>query len=184
MSGGVRRREIFNRGDAELVTDMEKVGNQMTERNPSESIAEYLVRLKEMGFLFHGSAHPERIEKLEPRKANDLKGNEWNSDMAVYASGEPVWSVIFALYKGNDPWATSTQFSTEKGFRVTARILKKYQDDLANETGRVYILPPETFESQHQHSRQYKSRQAVTPIGAVEVILQDYYDMGGKIEWT
>ncbi len=149
-----------------------------------EVTIQYLERMRKSGFLFHGTGNPDRIEIFEPRKASDPE-TEWNADTAVYASSEPVWSSIFALYKGKSSWSTSV--TTDENGRIksiTARIPEKYRDQLLEEKGLVYVLPKDSFERQNGKSAQYKSKTAVKPISSVEVCLQDYYDMGGKIEWT
>ena len=77
-----------------------------------ETSVEYLERMRESGFLFHGTGNPTQIDLFEPRKASD-PNTEWNADTAVYASSEPVWSTIFALYKGKSEWRTSVTTSEQ-----------------------------------------------------------------------
>lgn len=155
-----------------------------SERLESETTVQYLERMRDTGYLFHGSGNPNRMEVLEPRKAND-SNSEWNSDTAIYASSEPVWSAVFAVYKGNFSWRTSV--STDEEGRINhlvAYLPESYRPKAEQERGYVYVLPPETFERESESGIQHKSKTAVRPIAAVEVTLQDYYDMGGQVEWT
>lgn len=155
----------------------------MIEEENSESASGYLEKMRVEGYLFHGSGSPTKIDMFEPRKASD-PNTKWNADVAIYASSEPVWSTIFALYKGKSYWRTSVTTNEEGRIKsVTAYIPEDYQDQLLKEKGFVYVLPKDSFERQNERSAQYKSRIAVKPISSVEVNLQDYYNMGGKIEW-
>lgn len=155
------------------------------EKDNKETASEYLKRMKEMGYLFHGTGNPQIIEKLEPRETVDTTGNEWNSDTAVFASGDPVWSVIFALYKGKSSWGTAVT-TNENGdiTKIVARINEKYKDSLPLEKGYVYVLPPETFQRENNRGAQHKSKSIVTPVASVEVTYEDYLNMGGEVVWT
>lgn len=155
-----------------------------TERQEGESAVQYLERMRDAGYLFHGSGNPNKMEMLEPRKAND-PNSEWNSDTAVYASSEPVWSSVFAIYKGGTSWRTTVSTDEHgKIKRMVAYMPEPYRLQAEKERGYVYILPPNTFESDVDNRLQHKSKIAVKPISAVEVNLQDYYDMGGQVEWV
>lgn len=106
-------------------------------------------------------------------------------DTAVYASGEPVWASIFALYKGESPWRTSTTTDENGKIKsITAYIPETYRDQLLKEKGTVYVLPKSNFQRQDSRSAQYKSKVAIKPVSSVEVTLQDYYVMGGKVEFS
>ena len=148
-----------------------------------ESAVEHLYRMKERGFLFHGTGFEGTIESFIPRKAND-PNDEWNSDTAVYATNEPVLSTIFAVYKGKESWGTQTA-SNEKGIvKVIAKIPATYRKELEKEFGYVYVLPPTSFSRRDVHDPQFKSLVEVTPIERIVVTLNDYLSMGGTIEWT
>lgn len=162
---------------------MKESEDGLVERGEKESAVEYLYRMRDMGFLFHGTAKPQHIELFEPRQASD-PNKEWNSQVAVYASSEPIWSVIFAIYKGKSPWRTTFK-NNEKGriTEITAHLSDEFRDTLSDCTGHVYILPREGFERENEHSAQWRSKDPVAPVASVEVNLQDYFDMGGKIVW-
>lgn len=148
-----------------------------------ETNIQYLERMRDNGYLFHGSGNPERMDILVPRKSKD-PGSEWNSDTAVYASSEPVWSAAFAIYKDNHPWRTSVVTDgTGKIKQMSAYMPESYRARAQRERGWIYVLPPDNFEKESEESLQHKSKKAIRPIAAVEVTLQDYYDMGGKVEW-
>ena len=54
-------------------------------RQKSETASKYLDRLEKTAkFLFHGSPYG-GIKVLEPREAEDVGGDEWGNDTAVYA---------------------------------------------------------------------------------------------------
>ena len=163
---------------------MDEVENTRIVKAEKETSIQYLERMKEKGYLFHGSGSPMPLTRLEPQQASDTN-TEWNADTAVYASGEPVWSTIFALYKGHDPWRTMvTTDENGKIKSITAYMPETYKEQLPQERGYVYILPSEGFERENSKSAQYKSKQSVEPISTVEVNIQDYLEMGGKVEWT
>ena len=146
-----------------------------TERQQNESVPEYLTRLKEMGFLFHGSNNAQ-IEELEPRYTLD-KHSEENTDTAVFATSNVSWTIIHGVYGGHKGWSTRV-----KNGEVAAKIPAKDKDLVENTIGTVYVLAKDTFEKSG-NGEQYKSYKAVKPIQKVTVTLNDYYDLGGKIEW-
>lgn len=150
----------------------------------SESAVEFLKRMQEAGFLFHGTTYPEEIHTFEPRKANDPE-DKWNCDIAVFATHAPALSVIFALQKRGGNW--STHFTSGEGGivkSVSAKIPKENETDLKGSKGYVYIFPRENFEGKSANSVQYKSKIPVSPIARVEVTFDDYQALGGTIEWT
>lgn len=152
---------------------METQGN--VERQPNESTSQYLTRLKEMGFLFHGSDNND-IKELEPRYTVDINSEE-NTDTAVFATSDITWTTIFGVYGGHKGWSTRV-----KDNEVTAKIPFRDKEIVESTSGTVYVLPKDTFKKSGE-STQYKSHEAVTPIEKVSVTVQDYYDLGGKIEW-
>ena len=146
------------------------------ERHESETTAQYLKRLKDMGFLFHGSSNPD-IEELEPRATVDPY-IERNTDTAVFASNNPTWSTIFGVYGGNKGWATDV-----RGDEVLAKIPAAQKNVVETGSGMVYVLPKETFK-ENDDAGQYKSHETVKPILKVSVTFADYQEMGGQVQWT
>lgn len=151
------------------------INNRESERKADETTAEYLERVRKMGFLFHGSDNKD-IEELEPRYTFD-PNSEKNTDTAVFATNNIAWTIIFGLYGGYKGWATSV-----RNGMVIARIPKKDKELVENTTGAVYVLPFNTFEKSGL-GNQYKSKKPVKPISKVDVTLSDYYELGGRIEW-
>ena len=74
------------------------------ERHVNEPTAQYLIRLKDMGFLFHGSDNPD-IHELEPRPTLDINSIE-NTDTAIFATSNVAWATIFGVYGGYNGWST------------------------------------------------------------------------------
>ncbi len=150
--------------------------NASLERKEKETTANYLKRLKDMGFLFHGSNN-KHITELEPRYTFD-RNNEENTDTAVFATNNITWTTIFGVYGGNKGWSTSI-----KDGLVTANIPLRDKVLVDTTTGNVYVLPVETFKPS-ETGQQYKSHVTVKPVQKVEVTVKDFYDLGGKIKWV
>lgn len=146
-----------------------------TERQENETTPEYLIRLKDMGFLFHGSSNSD-IQQLEPRYTFDPK-SDTNTDTAVFATDNVTWSTIFGVYGGHKGWSTSVTDGD-----VVAKIPLKDKDLVEGSAGTVYVLPRKSFEEPNTGS-QYKSYETVTPLNKVDVTVEDFYNLGGKIEW-
>lgn len=152
-------------------------GQISTERQENETTAQYLKRLKDMGFLFHGSSNPD-IEELEPRKTVDPHVDR-NSDTAVFASDNPTWSAIFGVFGGKGKsWATDV-----RGNEVIAKIPVSDKAEVEGGTGIVYVLPKTTF-IENDGAGQYKSHEPVKPILKVPVNYTDFQQMGGQVQWT
>ena len=147
----------------------------LPERKEKETSVEYLERLKDLGFLFHGSSNP-NLEILEPRYTYDPRSGE-NTDTAVFATTFLPWTVIFGLHGGHTGWKTII-----RNEEVTAYIQLRFRGETEKQIGFVYVLPPSTFEK--GVGQQYKSHEVVKPITKVEVTLRDYFDLCGKIEWV
>jgi hypothetical protein len=126
--------------------------------------------------LFHGSNNTQ-INQLDPRYTLD-KNSEENTDTALFATSNITWSTIFGVYGGYNGWSTSVTDG-----EVTARIPSRDKELVENTTSTVYILPKDTFMKSGE-GQQYKSYESVMPIEKVSVTVQDYYDLGGKIEWV
>ncbi len=149
-----------------------------------KSNAEKLKLYAEQGFLFHGSPENDLIV-LEPREASDLDVNKtFNADMAVFATDIPSAAVLFSVV-GNFPenvsagnW--SVDLSADK-INVVAKIPAVWKEYVENQSGSVYILNKESFDE--KEDAQWKSHSNVVPQDKVPVHLNDYFELGGKIEW-
>lgn len=73
-------------------------------RYENEPATHYLTRLRDMGFLFHGSDIPD-IRELEPRSTLDINSAE-NTDTAIFATNNIAWATIFGVYGGYNGWST------------------------------------------------------------------------------
>jgi hypothetical protein len=154
-----------------------------TTLNPTlEKLQEY----KEGGFVFHGSSNHD-IQEMEPRQTKETDPRRtFNIDTAVFADIGYVSPIIFGVVDKNKIRESIRDFSwsthwDSKGM-PTAKIPLKAKEIIENAKGVVYILPGDSFVD--RQGFQVKSMVAVTPQDSIEVTLQDYYDAGGKIEWT
>ncbi|MCL4417197.1 MAG: hypothetical protein M1268_00790 [Patescibacteria group bacterium] len=153
---------------------MEEAVAEVEKKNP-ETPAQRLEQFKKRGFLFHGSSN-NSIDTLEPKSTYDPKTPR-NTDTAVFATDNIAWTTIFGIYGGHTEWSTDV----ENGI-VTAKIPIKDRELIEKTTGTVYVLPKEPFDE--QHGEQYKSHKPVKPTEKVSVTLNDFYELGGRIEWT
>jgi len=147
----------------------------LPERKKDESKPSFLQRLKNEGYLFHGSTN-KNLNILEPRSTYDPDSAE-NTDKAVFATNNVTWSIIFGLYGGRKGWRTNN----DNG-KITAFIPESEKENLEKSKGIVYVLPRDTFK--RSEGDQYKTYEEVEPYKKIEVDLNDYYDAGGKIVWT
>jgi hypothetical protein len=145
-------------------------------RHESESASQYLSRLRDRGFLFHGSNNRD-IEELEPRYTFDPNSDE-NTDSAVFATTNIALTAIFGVYGGHKGWSTR-----DKDGVIIAKIPARDKELVENSRGVVYVLSKDTFHQSSSGADQYKSHVTVQPIEKVEVTVKDYYELGGKIEW-
>ena len=140
--------------------------------------------------LFHGSPVPD-LNRLEPRRAVDVNGdNLFNNDEAVFASSHLCYAIIFGLvdpaaiktkYPGPFSWAAHSVSFPDR-IEVKAKLPHHVRSHLENVTGFVYVLARDDFSE--SSVIQYKSKQHVTPVAVYPVTLQDFYDLGGVVEWT
>jgi len=153
-----------------------KIDNSL-ERNPSETTSQFLERLKDAGYIFHGSNNS-NITVLEPRPTFDPTSSE-NTDTAVFATDDIVWATIFGVWGGHTGWKTSSNGSG----KVLATIKAVEKRNVEKSTGCIYVLSKESFGEPNQ-GRQFKSHAKVNPLTKITVNLQDYYDLGGEVKWS
>ena len=145
--------------------------------------------LKYQDVLFHGSPCAS-IKTLEPRPAKDLdKTNTFNTDLAVFASSNVCFSIIFGLVDSNKlknecgfGWSVGSMHDENNQVNVISEIPKQAKEFVENAIGYVYVLPKDNFKE--SSSFQHKSKLPVTPLERIEIKLQDFYDAGGIIDWT
>lgn len=157
----------------------------MTIEQVSETPCEKLTRYKKASFLFHGS-HNGNIKTIEPRQSDDSSGSDsFNVDKAVFASNRPESTIIFALIRPDLEYPKElggVGFTVEwVDTQVIAWIDPKLKPFVESATGYVYVLPPETFI--RGAGPQFKSTTEVVPEDVIEVSLDDYFTLGGKLRW-
>jgi len=141
---------------------------------------------KNKEYLFHGSSNGE-ITSLEARDASDVDlENTFNNDKAVFATNNYASSVIFSLIDRNKMPA-DIKYGTweiqwdEDGSNCIAKIPISWKNYLARINGFLYVLPSESF--RENNGAQFKSKENVIPNKVIEVNLEDYFSLGGKLEW-
>lgn len=145
--------------------------------------------LKYKDALYHGSPCAD-IKTLEPRPAKDLdKANTFNTDMAVFASSNVCFSIIFGLVDSKKlkddcgfGWSVGSMKDENNQVNVFSEIPKQAKEFVENAIGYVYVLAKDSFKE--SSAFQHKSKVPVTPLERIEIKLQDFYDAGGIIEWT
>lgn len=152
-----------------------KIDNSL-ERNLSETTSQFLERLKNAGYIFHGSNNP-NISILEPKATIDKTSSE-NTDTAVFATDNIIWATIFGVWGGHKGWKTDTYGDGS----VLATISAEEKENVEKASGCIYVLSKENF-GEPNPGRQFKSHLAVTPLIKIIVNLQDYFDLGGEIKW-
>ncbi|HPT36592.1 MAG: hypothetical protein ACOX35_00145 [Bacillota bacterium] len=137
---------------------------------------EKLKQYQERGFVFHGSTR-DGLEVLQPHKPRDAGDDPWNKDEAVYATTNPALAIPFALRQGYTGVFTVTT-DTDTG-EVTATFNAVFRDVLASNRGYVYVFDGALFPE--RKGLQGKSYQEVIPVDVVEVTLEDFVALGGRI---
>ena len=137
---------------------------------------EKLKQYQERGFVFHGSTR-DGLEVLQTHKPRDAGDEPWNKDEAVYATTNPALAIPFALRQGYTGVFTVTT-DTDTG-EVTATFNAVFRDVLASNRGYVYVFDGALFPE--RKGLQGKSYQEVIPVDVVEVTLEDFVALGGRI---
>jgi hypothetical protein len=139
------------------------------------------------GVVLHGTGDS-HIQVFEPRPSNDL--NEFGAQTAVYAAGDGLWAMFFAILdRNNYPMATSNaciRLVSEAGeisepryvFSISRSALR--QQPWRN--GTVYVLPGDTFVNQpplrfgpyEVRVPQLASLVPVKPLAQLEVAPEDF----------
>ena len=135
----------------------------------------------------HGTGDP-NIRVFEPRQSNDL--NEFGNRKAVYAAGDGIWAMFFAVIdRARYPMTISNaciRLSDSTGFvSEPLYVFSISQTQLPHRPwrrGYVYLLPAETFSSQpamsfgpyEVHIPQLASLMEVKPLATLEVAPEDF----------
>lgn len=150
----------------------------------------YLDRLAQTSQLvFHGSGE-QNITLFEPRKPKDNSPDEFSKQTAVFASGDAIWAIFYAILvrsrSGLRFLNAAFQEISESGqlsemhyfFSITQSILKTQPW----RTGMVYLLPKESFvqmppycwQNRQVLEPQWATKKPVAPIAKVTVYPSDF----------
>jgi hypothetical protein len=126
------------------------------------------------GYVFHGSVCDD-IQVLVPHEPRDAGNDPKDKEVAVYATYDASKAVIFALIKG-----LQGKLEVEQSEGKTIAILpRSFAEQLQSNVGSLYVLRREDFSA--SDSWQLKSYRPVKPIDRLDVCLQDFIELGGKI---
>lgn len=139
------------------------------------------------GVVLHGTGEPD-IQVFEPRPSIDL--TEFGAQTAVYAAGEGLWAMFFAIVdRSRYPMATTNacvRLVDESGQASEPLYVFAVSQDALRlrpwRTGMVYILPGETFVNQPSlqfgayevRVPQLASLVPVQPVARLEVSPEDF----------
>lgn len=136
--------------------------------------------------MLHGS-NDHQLKQLIPRKASDL--NEFGAQMAVYAAGDGIWPMYFAIV---DRKRVPTLINAcirlvdadghESGPLYQFSISRQAAPHKPFVAGMIYVLPSETFKPEpvypfgalHVRVAQWASHAAVAPLGKLVVLPEDF----------
>ncbi len=167
-------------GEQNIISDVESVDLTTSSSEPTDNISKIL-KYKEQGYVFHGSSHSD-IAILEPRRGNDVSGDTFNTDTAIYASPNPQ-VCIMGVVKQKEVNGTWKAGCYEKDLLV-AEIPKSWRQVVEKGIGTLYVLPPESFSTDKPDNWQVKSNTSVKPIDKIPVTFNDFIALGGEVIWT
>lgn len=128
-------------------------------------------------YVYHGSTQ-RSLKQLTPYKPRDVGSDPKNKETAVYATEDICVAIVFSLTSGyHGVWRLT---HSDKGVTMTY-FPKFFADQLRSNTGSLYILKKSDFSV--IENWQYKSFIPVVPVAEIEVRIQDYIDLGGKINF-
>ncbi len=134
-----------------------------------ETIESLLNRIKERGYIFHGS--PNDIKKLEARQANDVKGTKDNILKAVYATNIPEIAEFHALLnkrKGKTFYARwETGKNSQGELTIKFMVNRETLDNMSD--GYVYVLKEKDFRRSRKKSSQFSKEEDYTPTYKIPV---------------
>lgn len=149
----------------------------------TEVIINKLLDYEKEGFVFHGSEY--KMDTIQPKVAQDVRGDEvpFNNSNAIFAAQYAVAAVIFAVVGKEDlPNGTWSVGEDRKTGEIVVEFPSEWKAYLQNRKGYVYVLESQNFNE--SDAWQVKSIKAVEPTDVIEVDIEIFYEMGGKIIWT
>jgi len=152
----------------------------LPKRKEGESTSNYLKRLDEDGrFLFHGSPYAQ-IEILEPRKANDVGGDEWGNDTAVYAVAAVI-AVGRAILPKREMIKGDWNIGSSRDPNRPGGPITTISSNITLSKGSVYIVDKQGF-LPNKEGNEWKSKKQVKILAEVKVEPENYKEMGGVIK--
>ncbi len=144
-----------------------------------------ILEYKEKGYFFHGSPKSD-LDILEPKQSSDVDiTNTFNIDCAVFASTIPEACIFSLLGTDNVPenlLGRTMWVKTSLDGHIQAEIPLIWKPYMENNTGTLYILPPEPFNIKNDEW-QVKSKLSVKPIDRISVGFKHFERLGGKLVW-
>jgi hypothetical protein len=139
------------------------------------------------GVVLHGTGDP-NIQVFEPRKSNDL--NEFGAQIAVYAAGDGLWAMFFAILDREHNRMTTSNACIRLVDKAGIVSEPRYVFAISHAAltqqpwrkGVVYLLPQKTFIRQPSFSfgqydvqvPQLASLVPVKPYARLEIIPEDF----------
>lgn len=155
-----------------------------TEISQEQSPVQLLIEIQNSNkFLFHGS--PNELSSINPSKPKgDLSEKEFNKTESVFATSSAARAVLSAIMpkmgKGTIEWGTHQDGKGHTFLRCNEQVLTQVRP------GFVYVLGEKehALKDEEFGSTQYKYNHSVIPLIAIPVSLEDFQNLGGKIETT
>lgn len=127
-------------------------------------------------YLFHGSIHPNLKLLVPGRPVRDAGRDPRNKEEALYATGDVCAAIAFSLIRG----FRGTFRVTRSDDAVTVACFPaSFSEQLSANAGSLYVLRRSDFSARDPW--QWKAYTAVAPVAEIEVGLQDYLDLGGRL---
>lgn len=129
-------------------------------------------------YLFHGSS--QNLDKLEPRlPKGDMSDEVFNKTESVYATSSAARAVVSAIMpKDEGSWGTLQDGEGNITLVCSQTVLDQIHP------GFVMVLcdRDKAIKDENPVSNQYKYDEAKVPLLTIPVTLEDFKNLGGKIE--
>jgi hypothetical protein len=141
------------------------------------------------GFLLHGSADAS-INAFEPRKPSDRSPDDFSKQTAVFAAGDALWAIFYAILDRTRPGLrflnAALEFELQPGqlspLHYFFSVSNRHLDEGPWSEGVVYVLPADGFVQQppHElngrvvHEPHYANPNMVRPLAKIAVAPHDF----------